>query len=521
MSNRKNRSFKARDKKRKIAKNKEKRKIYNINRQHKRRQYKHTEKVQRAAKYVDIFTKEKLCNAEILVLAKGLKFIPSPNLRHAKKTLINDFNELARKMRCKYHFDNGSHQYNRHPFLSKSGYKPYWANNAIENYLFSTRIELEKIQIKSFKDNLPKHERKALQSLRSNDRIIIKKADKNSSTVVLDKELYIKMANDQLNDNVHYERIYESHTTEVLDSINTIIHRLHNESYIDEVTFKFLINDQGKRLGRLYFLPKLHKINQSDREKIKTDINHLQNVNVPGRPIVSLCNSPLEKIAQYIDYFIKPVVNKFWTYTQDTTSFINKLEKIRAPADILMSSFDISSMYTNLHHTEIINAIDRAWPLIMQCKFDIPVPPKKALLELLRISLANNEFEFNGQIFKQKVGVPMGSPMSPSLTDIRIYEIVSAILKRFPYSSDISLLSVYRDDGFLLFKGSEQNKQNCPPLVLATKFNPLLKQLGRRIRKHWQLIENDITAKNLFPRPPMIAYRKHKNVKEYLTSAKL
>ncbi|CAG2221492.1 unnamed protein product [Mytilus edulis] len=146
MSNRKNRSFKARDKKRKIAKNKEKRKIYNINRQHKRRQYKHTEKVQRAAKYVDIFTKEKLCNAEILVLAKGLKFIPSPNLRHAKKTLINDFNELARKMRCKYHFDNGSHQYNRHPFLSKSGYKPYWANNAIENYLFSTRIELEKIQ---------------------------------------------------------------------------------------------------------------------------------------------------------------------------------------------------------------------------------------------------------------------------------------------------------------------------------------------------------------------------------------
>ncbi|CAC5384547.1 unnamed protein product [Mytilus coruscus] len=217
MSNRKNRSFKARDKKRKIAKNKEKRKIYNINRQHKRRQYKHTEKVQRAAKYVDIFTKEKLCNAEILVLAKGLKFIPSPNLRNAKKTLINDFNELARKMRCKYHFDNGSHQYNRHPFLSKSGYKPNWANNAIENYLFSTRIELEKIQTKSFKDNLPKNERKALQSLRSNDHIIIKKADKNSSTVVLDKELYIKMANDQLNDNVHYERINESHTTEVLD----------------------------------------------------------------------------------------------------------------------------------------------------------------------------------------------------------------------------------------------------------------------------------------------------------------
>ncbi|XP_071150448.1 uncharacterized protein [Mytilus edulis] len=109
----------------------------------------------------------------------------------------------------------------------------------------------------------------------------------------------------------------------------------------------------------------------------------------------------------------------------------------------------------------------------MQYKFDIPVPPKKALLELLRISLANNEFEFNGQIFKQKVGVPMGSPMSPSLTDIRIYEIVSEILKQFPYSSDISLLSVYRDDGFLLFKGSEQSLKEF--YQIANSIYPLLK----------------------------------------------
>ncbi|CAC5415486.1 unnamed protein product [Mytilus coruscus] len=215
MSNKKNRRFKARDKKRKIANNKEKRKRYNICRQHRRRQYIHAEKVQKAIKYVEIFTKEKLCNAEILVLAKGLKFIPSPRLQNAKKTLINDFNELARKMRCKYHFDDGSNTYNRHPFLLKSGHKPSWANNAIENYLFSTRIELEKIQINTFKDNLSKNERMALQSLRKNDRIIVKKADKNSSTVVLDKDLYVKMAMNQLNDNIHYETINESHTTAI------------------------------------------------------------------------------------------------------------------------------------------------------------------------------------------------------------------------------------------------------------------------------------------------------------------
>lgn len=171
-------------------------------------------------------------------------------------------------MRCKYHFDDGSNTYNRHPFLFKSGYKPSWTNSAIENFLFSTRIELEKIQINTFKDNLSKHERMALQSLRINDRIIVKKAGKNSSTVVLDKYLYIKMVMNQLNDNIHYETINESHTTEILNSIITIISGLHKNSYIDDVTLKFIKNDDVKRLGRLYLLPKLHKINQNNREKL-------------------------------------------------------------------------------------------------------------------------------------------------------------------------------------------------------------------------------------------------------------
>lgn len=102
-------------------------------------------------------------------------------------------------MRCKLYFDDGSNTYNRHPFLLKHVYKPSWANNAIDNYLFATRIELEKIQINTFKDNPSKSERIALQSLRKNYLFIVKKADKNLSTVVLDKDLYIKMALNQLN----------------------------------------------------------------------------------------------------------------------------------------------------------------------------------------------------------------------------------------------------------------------------------------------------------------------------------
>lgn len=408
--------------------------------------------------------------------------------------------------------------------------------------------------------------------------------------------------------------------------------------------------------GRLYLLPKIHKIDLTLRNAIKTNKMLLDTLQIPGRPIVSLCNSPLERVGHFVDYFLKEIVCKLWTYTKDTTSFINKVEKIRVPNHAILSNFDISSMYSNLNHHEIIEAINRAWPKIESCKFEIPLPPKKDFLELVRIIVENNEFEFSNQIYRQKVGVPMGARPSPSLTDLRMFELISEILKKFTHSNKILHLSIYRDDGFIIFDGEEdeikqlfeiannihplikftheistkniqfldvtvykgnrfyaenildfklyrkptdnyqylerssahpasvfngfiigeitrlirscnnkidldvqvelfktkllkrgytekeiepifnrtlkktrvstlqykvKKKGHPPPLVLITKFNPIIKQLGKTLRKHWHIIEKDDTAKQIFKRPPMIAYKKHKNLKEYLTSAKL
>ncbi|CAC5401512.1 unnamed protein product [Mytilus coruscus] len=105
-------------------------------------------------------------------------------------------------------------------FRRKSGYKLKHANNTIENYLFATKLELSKLKMNKIRDNLSKKERIALNNLRANKNIIIKKADKNSSTVVLDKKLYIKQAMVILNNNIHYEQIQECHTEDISETIN-------------------------------------------------------------------------------------------------------------------------------------------------------------------------------------------------------------------------------------------------------------------------------------------------------------
>ncbi|CAG2210454.1 unnamed protein product [Mytilus edulis] len=143
--------------------------FYQINRKIKIRSLKRKKSIEKAREYVKIFTTEKIKEDEILLLSKGLKYIPSPSTKFAKSSIASDFNEFARKLRCKYHFDKGD-IFKRHPFLTKSGYKPELANNAIETYIFKTKVEIDNITINKAHDNLTTLERKAISSLKRNEK---------------------------------------------------------------------------------------------------------------------------------------------------------------------------------------------------------------------------------------------------------------------------------------------------------------------------------------------------------------
>ena len=82
----------------------------------------HNSKVLYAKEHVFNLADTKLADSEYLLLAKGLKFVPTPSTKFAKYHLLKDFNELARKIRCKLAFSNKKEDI--HPFRTKSGFKP-------------------------------------------------------------------------------------------------------------------------------------------------------------------------------------------------------------------------------------------------------------------------------------------------------------------------------------------------------------------------------------------------------------
>ena len=55
----------------------------------------------------------------------------------------------------------------------------------------------------------------------------------------------------------------------------------------------------------MYLLPKIHKRLES----------------VPGRPVISNCGTPTEKVSEFLDYHLKPTMQSAKSYIKDTSVF--------------------------------------------------------------------------------------------------------------------------------------------------------------------------------------------------------
>ena len=61
------------------------------------------------------------------------------------------------------------------------------------------------------------------------------------------------------------------------------------------------------------------------------------------------------------------------------------------------------------------------------------------------------------------------------------------------------------------------------PLVYSTTYNPAVnhRDLRRALDRHWQHIQSNDKLREIFPNPPLIAYKKAKNIQETIVRAKL
>ena len=139
------------------------------------------------------------------MLAKGLKFIPTPVTKDnlIRQPLLRDFEQFARRMRLQYMYYATEKE--QHPFYVKSNWNPLVQQSvALESYLEEVKISLTEINLTKPKNNLPPTELKALKALKVDEQINLKKADKDTSIVVMTKEDKLNEGQIQLNVREHY-----------------------------------------------------------------------------------------------------------------------------------------------------------------------------------------------------------------------------------------------------------------------------------------------------------------------------
>jgi len=76
-----------------------------------------------------------------------------------------------------------------------------------------------------------------------------------------------------------------------------------------------------------------------------------------GRPMISGCEGPTERISSFVDYLLQPIVKAQLSYLRDTTDFINVIEKTKVEENTVLVSMGVTSLYTNIRQEEGITTV--------------------------------------------------------------------------------------------------------------------------------------------------------------------
>ena len=239
--------------------------------------------------------------------------------------------------------------------------------------------------------NLTAGEIAALKSISQNQNIIIKRADKGGAVVLMNKLDYIQEGLRQLNDTKFYKKIPKDTTNKLATDIQNFLQFLKTRKVLPVEHISFL-TPKNPRTPIFYLLPKIHKRNN------------------PGRPIVSACDGPTEKLSAYLDFFLQPLAQKVNSYIKDTNHFLQKLENLGTiPQNAYLITIDVVALYTNIPHREGILAVKEALETRSEKQ-----PLTWVLLRILHLILTKTAFKFNDSFYEQIAGTTMGTKCAPS-----------------------------------------------------------------------------------------------------------
>ena len=250
---------------------------------------------------------------------------------------------------------------------------------------------------KAPKPNLNKQEEIGLSQLKKDQDRVILTADIGVAMVVLDKEDYINKAWGLLSQPA-YKEIPKDPTNKIKAQLITKLRRIKKDSNLDEGTYKAMYHT-GCVLPKFYGLPKIHKTGN------------------PLRLIVSSRGSVTYGVSKVLSKVLKLLVGKSPHHIQSTGDFVTKAKRLTLQLGECLSSYDVTSLFTSVPIDPELNIIKNLLEKDEMLN-DRTVLSVQNIIELLGLCLHNTHFSFQNKFYEQVEGAPMGSPVSPIVTNL-------------------------------------------------------------------------------------------------------
>jgi len=226
--------------------------------------------------------------------------------------------------------------------------------------------------------------------IKNNPNIIYTKTDKGNITVALNKTDYVNKIEDMLSDKstlqIHAQ-IDKDPIKKLTGEIRDFLMRWKTKDYISNATYNSIYCSDDN-LPRAYGLPKIHK---------------------PGctfRLIISSIDSPTYQLANYIHKIISKNTIKPLSHTDNSYKLIHKLKDVAVDVDYDLVSLDVVSLFTNIPTNLALDSVDKRCDQISK---DTKIPKLEFIFK--RFEKDSTFFTFNGKIYEQLFGTPMGSPI--------------------------------------------------------------------------------------------------------------
>jgi hypothetical protein len=347
-----------------------------------------------------------------------------------------------------------------HGFVDKIKDVKGWDKSCFENWKTHVLKEVEN-KTNQIKDKFPKRIVKPILA----DKLVKKDLEKLLDT-------FVTVPIDKAQNNIAF--ICKRYYTEVIlkEVCSKTYKEIKNESADKIISnhIKYLssmrinVDDEFKQLPRLYWTPKMHKKPVGSRFIVGNPKSSLKPLT---KDITSICKLFYSQInAYYNKSTFNPCIKHLWIVQSNDTLLqeINNINKRKSARTI--STYDFSSLYTNIPHDSLLRVLEGIVDFSFKGGTSKYISVTKSganwvkainnvkryytnetVKEAINFILENCHFKIGTGVFKQIIGIPMGSDPAPFFANLFLFHYESIWmdkLKKVEYNKALKYGKIFR-----------------------------------------------------------------------------